>query len=66
METNWISIGSVVIGFILLLIALIIWLAQDKSEWYTWVIFAAGIVLLILGIILWFWKGKDDKETKAE
>lgn len=60
------ALGTVILGFVLLLIGLIIWLAQDDTEWYTIALLISGAILLVVGVILWFTLGKKGKGEDDE
>lgn len=64
---NFLALGAIILGFVLLLVGLIVWLSQDDMEWYTWLLLIGGAVILVVGIILWFTLGKKgDDEVEVE
>ena len=51
--TNYIAVSITIIGIALFYIAIIIWLAQNRTEWYFWTLLIIGIALIIIGVIYW-------------
>lgn len=61
----WIGISGVVLGLILIVAAIAVWIGQQKTEWYFWLLLGLGIVLFIVGFALWIWGHKKKQDAKV-
>lgn len=65
--TIYLGIGSIILGIILGVIALIIWVSTKNASIWFWVLLALGITLLIIGIVVCYYgKRNRDKERKKK